>query len=194
MAVVESSLRERSKAKRRAAIQRAAFRLFAERGYEGATIAEIAEEAEVAPRTVTMYFPSKMDIAMSTSSDIAARLAETFRTNPQLSFSAVIEEWLTTENPSPDTELIALAETMFNANPTLRAVSNGQFAEVHVFAGPALLEEIGLPPDDPMVKIVSAAVSGAITEYRSGAGVVVGEGQAEFIRYLRAIIAAARKS
>ena len=61
----DGGLRERSKARRREAIIRAALELFADRGYDATTIADIAAAAEVAPRTVTMYFPSKQDIAMA---------------------------------------------------------------------------------------------------------------------------------
>ena len=63
--MAEIGLRERSKARRRAAIIRAAYELFAERGYDATTVADIAEAAEVAPRTVAMYFPAKQDIALS---------------------------------------------------------------------------------------------------------------------------------
>src|ERR1700722_697073 len=62
---VEQGLRERSKARRRDAIIRAAYTLFAERGYDATTVSDIAAAAEVSPRTVAMYFPSKQDIALS---------------------------------------------------------------------------------------------------------------------------------
>ena len=52
-------LRERSKARRRALIIQTAMRLFAERGYTHTTVADIAEAAELAPRTVAGYFPTK---------------------------------------------------------------------------------------------------------------------------------------
>ncbi|WP_211593286.1 mycofactocin system transcriptional regulator [Microbispora sp. H10836] len=45
-----------------AAIERAAFRLFAERGFEETTVDAIAEAAGIARRTLFRYYPSKNDI------------------------------------------------------------------------------------------------------------------------------------
>ena len=68
-------LRERSRARRRSEIESAALRLFAERGYDGTTVAQVAEAAEVSPRTVSLYFPSKLDLALSYIADSARRLS-----------------------------------------------------------------------------------------------------------------------
>lgn len=72
---VGNGLRERSRERRRAAIEQAALRLFAERGYETTTLAQVAEAAEVSPRTVSLYFPSKLDLALSYPTAGTARLA-----------------------------------------------------------------------------------------------------------------------
>ncbi|MFD5763974.1 TetR family transcriptional regulator, partial [Streptomyces sp. NPDC127044] len=61
--MMSDGLRERSKARRREAIVRAAYELFAERGFDATTIADIAAAAEVSPRTVTLYFPSNLELA-----------------------------------------------------------------------------------------------------------------------------------
>lgn len=52
-------LRERKKIKARAAIERAALELVLERGYDGATVEDICERAEVSKKTFFNYFPSK---------------------------------------------------------------------------------------------------------------------------------------
>ncbi|UXA18823.1 TetR/AcrR family transcriptional regulator [Mycobacterium sp. SMC-4] len=59
------SLRERKKAQTRLAIRRAAFRLFEQHGYANTTVEQIAEAAEVSPRTFYRYFGVKEAVLIS---------------------------------------------------------------------------------------------------------------------------------
>ncbi|WP_030174998.1 TetR family transcriptional regulator [Spirillospora albida] len=78
----EQGLRERKKERTRRAIAGAALRLFAERGYEETTIADIAAAAEVSPRTFFSYFPSKEDVVFAEIDDRLAEVADRLAHRP----------------------------------------------------------------------------------------------------------------
>src|SRR4051812_22718 len=58
-------LRARKKRAAHEAIATTARRLFAERGYDAVTVAEIAAAADVSEKTVFNYFPTKEDLAFA---------------------------------------------------------------------------------------------------------------------------------
>ena len=62
-------LRERKKIKARLAIERAALELVLERGYDGTTVEDICERAEVSKKTFFNYFPSKAAVVTGRVSD-----------------------------------------------------------------------------------------------------------------------------
>src|SRR5262249_31234340 len=63
-------LRERKKARTRAAIREHAPRLFREQGYGATTGEQIAAAAEVSPATFFRYFPTKEDVVLQDDMDI----------------------------------------------------------------------------------------------------------------------------
>ena len=64
-------LRERKKRERRRCIEDAAIELFDRAGFDATTVEDIAEAADIAPRTFFHYFSTKEDVALA---DYAGRL------------------------------------------------------------------------------------------------------------------------
>src|SRR3954454_23013132 len=71
-------LREEKKARTRAALVGAPERLFAEKGYDGATVADIATAAGVSTRTFFGYFRAKEDVLFAGADARLAAMAEAF--------------------------------------------------------------------------------------------------------------------
>jgi AcrR family transcriptional regulator len=72
---VMEGLRQRKKQRTRRTIAESAIRLFAERGYEETTIADVAAAVEIAPRTFFSYFPAKEDVLFTDIDDRIAALS-----------------------------------------------------------------------------------------------------------------------
>jgi AcrR family transcriptional regulator len=89
-----AGLRERKKRATRTAIHDAAMRLFAERGFAGTTMDQIAEAAEVSRATVFTYFATKEDVVLGDGSAAVEALAAALHENPAGSTVATVREWL----------------------------------------------------------------------------------------------------
>jgi AcrR family transcriptional regulator len=88
---------QRRKRRTRAAIERAALELFAERGFAATTIAAIADAADVAPRTVTLHFPVKEDLLFGEDPFAVEALAARMRARaPGESTLDALRDWMIT--------------------------------------------------------------------------------------------------
>ncbi|MEU8930900.1 helix-turn-helix domain-containing protein [Streptomyces sp. NPDC048409] len=162
--MMSEGLRERSKARRREAILRAAYRLFADRGFEATTIADIAEAAEVSPRTVTLYFPSKLELATSRFDAFTDRLGTAVRDRAEgHSIVDSLEGWLRAE-AADHSELDDLYDRMLELNPQVKAVANTRLTEVIQEGTRILAEERGETPDDFGPRMAAAAAAAVVCE------------------------------
>jgi AcrR family transcriptional regulator len=165
VATAEPGHRERSKARRRDAIVRAAYRLFAERGYDATTITDIAAAAEVAPRTVAIYFPSKQDIALSRFSAGADTLTAALRRRDAgESVTDVLDQWLRDDCLHADDELKLLGQRMFAANPELNALRTARMAAAVDEGAEIIAEQTGRQPDDPGPRLAAVAAAAILVE------------------------------
>jgi AcrR family transcriptional regulator len=159
-------LRERKKQRTRQAIVDAAFTLFAERGYDGTTVADIAEAAEVAPRTFFSYFPSKDDVVFHDFEEKHAMVASWLRdrepgTNTVDALRAGIDEMVGELDPEQLREK-RLRQRLVRENESLTAHSQhlrGKFAEL--FAE-AVARDLGDEPEDLRPRLVAAAATAAM--------------------------------
>ncbi len=159
-----TGLRQRSRERRRSAIQESALRLFAAQGYDATTIADIAHDADVSPRTVSLYFPSKMDMATSYMDEAFSRLRDSldsadFATAPALE---VISAWLRAEM-TEHTLLFGLQRDVGQANGQLRSLETPITAEATEKLMQRLVGDLGRDAPDSAVEIVGAAIGGVMT-------------------------------
>ena len=68
-----TGLRERKKREVRARIADTALRLFADKGFDRTTVAEVAEAADVSVKTVFNYFPAKEDLFFDRAEEVEQR-------------------------------------------------------------------------------------------------------------------------
>jgi AcrR family transcriptional regulator len=141
------------------------MRLFTERGYDATTIAEIASIAELAPRTVTGYFPSKIDMATAVTDDLASSLAAAYTAAPDDDGITVIRRWLDTDVANSDFELIRLSAAMTAANPNLAALTSSNVAAAAAVGSARMARDLSVSPDHPTVAICNAALGNAIGTY-----------------------------
>ena len=82
MVVMTSGLRERKKLATRLALHEAALQLVSERGLEHVSVDDIADRADVSPRTFFNYFPSKDDAVLGLDPEGSAHQVEAFLNRP----------------------------------------------------------------------------------------------------------------
>ena len=75
-------LRERKKEWTRKAIEEAALELFEEHGFDRTSVTEVAAAADVSPRTVFRYFPTKLDLVLGRFQEDLDRLVEILAARP----------------------------------------------------------------------------------------------------------------
>ena len=157
-------LRERKKARTRAAIQRAALRLFREQGYQATTVEQIAAAADISPSTFFRYFPTKEAVVLQDEYD--PMIIEAFKSvPPDLSpiaalrrafgevFAQLPEESL--ERARDRTELIRTV-------PELRSAMLEEFARNVQMIAELVAERVGRRPDDLAVRTLAGAMVGAV--------------------------------
>jgi AcrR family transcriptional regulator len=163
---VRPGLRERKKQKTRETIIKVALELFAARGYEHTTIAEIADAADVSPRTIFVYFPSKEDILFCDVPEIQERFARALehRAEGATALDALRDSIAESLDFGPN-EL--LRKRIVAHDETLRRVERARIdAPFQQLMVDAIATDLGASRDDIRPQMVAAALTAAFSALR----------------------------
>ncbi len=146
--------RERNKQRTRLAIQNAAFELFAEHGYRETTINAIADRADVAPRTVTVHFPTKEELLFDAEPfTLESLVAFLEAREPHESALDALRDWMTSTMTDLDSgessgrvwERRALRAHIINAEPELRGRARAGYHEFERVLADAIGKDLNQP-------------------------------------------------
>jgi AcrR family transcriptional regulator len=175
---VTEGLRERKKQRTRQQIVDAAMRLFAARGYHATTIADIAEAAEVAPRTFFSYFPSKEAVVFHNVDRDLDSLADALRHRlpGENAFDALrrwldsmLDEWMT----EGDETLVR--KRLCKEDEGLANFQGGVMARINELLLEAIADDLGEPPQALRPRLVAAAAMAALTSLEGSLDVNAGQ-------------------
>jgi AcrR family transcriptional regulator len=179
MATEQIDRQERRKRRTRQAIQAAALDLFAEHGYRETTINDIAERAEVAPRTVTVHFPAKEEMLFDTEpftlDSLSNRLASR---QPQESALEALRDWMATTMTEAETngsdldgrfwERRALRAHIITTEPELRGRARASYYPFERVLAEAIGKDIGQSANSLTPRLAAlSAVAGLRELYES---------------------------
>jgi len=181
-------LRERKKAKTRAAIQRHALQLFREQGYEATTVEQIAEAAEVSPSTFFRYFGTKEEVALYDDFDpliIAAFEAQPAELSPAQATRRAFRQVFASV-PAEETEQQWERGRLILAVPELRMRMLDQVAEAVQLFAELVARRVGRRADEFAVRTYAGAMIGAVLS-----AILTGmdDPQADFIELVDASLA-----
>jgi AcrR family transcriptional regulator len=167
----QPGLRERKKQRTRQLIADTARRLFAERGFEAVTVAEVARAAEVAEKTVFNYFPTKEDLFYSRLESFQEEILSAIRTRKAgetvlAAFRAFLLQprgVFDLEASGGDEEATRQLQTMsrvITASPALLARERQVFDQYAQALAALIADETGAPGADVEARAVAAALLG----------------------------------
>jgi AcrR family transcriptional regulator len=156
-----SGLRERHKQETRQAISDMATGMFATRGFEHVTIAEVAEAAGVAKMTVTNYFPRKEDLVFDRAEGVIRHLADvvTARAPGESMLTAVRRDYAASVARADVTLGLSTRAfvRMIADSPVLTSRGREMVDQREQALGDAIAGEMGT--DDPQPRVVAALLA-----------------------------------
>jgi AcrR family transcriptional regulator len=169
----QTSLRERKKLATRRSLRRHALDLVAQRGFMHVTVEDIAEAADVSPRTFFNYFPSKEAALFGADPERVAALRErVLHQAPGEPALSALRQVLVAEARVVTNELGELGGDpldmlrrmkIVREDPHLRAAQSAHMANIEGALAEALAERLGTDPArDPYPALLASVATGAI--------------------------------
>jgi AcrR family transcriptional regulator len=163
-------LRERKKQRTRETITRVAIELFSERGFEATTIADIAEAADIAPRTFFGYFPSKEDVVFHDSDDVFDSFGERLRERPddETTFDAMrawFSDWASQIDLTDPAD--RARKRLIRSTPALAAHERVHRGRFEALLAEAVAQDLDVPVTSLRPHLVAAAASAAFDALES---------------------------
>jgi AcrR family transcriptional regulator len=164
MAKGHEGLRERKKRATREAIATAARRLFAERGFDRVTVAEVAVAADVSEKTVFNHFATKEDLAFAGGltglDELPAALARRPAGASVLDvFRAATDALLDgVADPGDDDALPALARIVHRSDALRERLATGSERETATLAA-AIADAVGADAEDVVPALVARTLA-----------------------------------
>jgi len=159
-----NGLRERKKAKTRAAIQHEALRLFRAQGYGATTVDHIADAVEISPSTFFRYFRAKEDLVLTDDYDpliLEAIRAQPADLTPVSAVRCGLRTVFATLSGEELSDMRDRAELAL-AVPELRAGMLDQFAQTIRQITGLVAERVGRTADDFEVSTLAGAMLGVM--------------------------------
>jgi AcrR family transcriptional regulator len=175
---MSTGLRERKKQQTRQAIHEAAMRLFAERGFEATTIADIAAAADIAPRTFFAYFPSKEEAVFLKFDPAMEEFDRVLRERPKGTTALdALRSWVeyaaAEYMPSPDR--MRLEAKLRRESPAVAACDLRHSRQFEQRLAEAVGEDLGESPEALRPRLVAAAAMAALQASSDAADVILDE-------------------
>lgn len=169
-----AGLRERKKAATRSAIHDAGMRLFAERGFAGTTVDDIADEAGVSRATVFAYFPTKEEIVFGDAALAVDALGARLREGGEPTVN-VIRAWLGELTGWLEPGLL-LQQRLREEAPTVAARRLQLSKALENVIAAALAAELG-PGRQLAARLSAATLIGGLDAVEEGAAAKLSQGE-----------------
>lgn len=141
-----------------------AISLFAERGFDAVTVADISEAANISERTFFRYFLTKDEVVIDYETKLLARLTDLMASRPEEEgpVTALRKAYLATSFVLPEDRprIVELGRILANA-PALRATANGHRLTPNESLLKAVSSRMNLPATDFRPRTVIAVMSAA---------------------------------